>query len=307
MKKFIINIFVFGVLFFFLEKSAYLLLKYTAKYQEDNRLQLVIEGDMSKDIIILGTSRGASNVLAKQISEQTNSNAYNLSFPGSDIAFHEFVFNELLKNNEAPKKILYVVDNPHIFIKEESLSFRYDKLFPVAYNNTCNNLLIEEEKHSVLSKYLYSSRLHRINFIFKNKEKSKHSRITSFGSTVYPYYNNDRSWVVSYLDNKKKIDKSVSVDYQEDKLKTFQRIIEKCKLKNIELTFVFAPNYSPQNERFIQFFKTKFGNGNNILVYDKNDDNYYTEECFHDQAHLNVDGAVNFTSEISNYLNTQKN
>ena len=103
MKKFIIQILVFSITFILFEKVFYVFLYVSPKLEKDKRLEYVLNGNMNKDLIVLGSSRGARNVIASQIEDSLTISTYNLSYPGSDIEFHEFLLRSLIKYNKKPK------------------------------------------------------------------------------------------------------------------------------------------------------------------------------------------------------------
>ena len=70
----------------------------SSKLEVDNRLEKIITGKIKADILVFGSSRGARSVIASQISDSLHTSAYNLAFPGSDITFHSFLLEQLLKN-----------------------------------------------------------------------------------------------------------------------------------------------------------------------------------------------------------------
>ena len=111
MKKFLIQILLFSFTFFLFEKVFYVSLYVSPKLEIDKRLEYIINGNMNKDLIVLGSSRGARNIIASQIEDSLNISSYNLSYPGSDIEFHKFLLQSLIKYNEKPKIVLLVVDD----------------------------------------------------------------------------------------------------------------------------------------------------------------------------------------------------
>ena len=104
MKQFSKHITIFFVLFFIVEKGICFFVNNAPKKEFDNRLELVLNGKINKEVIILGSSRGANNIYAKQLEDSINQSVYNLSYLGSDVTFHEFILKTLIKYNKPPKK-----------------------------------------------------------------------------------------------------------------------------------------------------------------------------------------------------------
>jgi hypothetical protein len=103
MKKFIFNFLLFIIVFFIFDKIFFIFIYFAPNNKVDKRLELVINGGINKDCIIFGSSRGARNIIAKQIEKETGLSSYNLSYPGSDIEFHEFLLRSFLKFNKNQK------------------------------------------------------------------------------------------------------------------------------------------------------------------------------------------------------------
>ena len=100
MRLFLKHILLFAVLFFIIEKSAWFLLELAPDRQYDKRLENLINGKINKDLLVIGSSRGAGNILAGQLEKQTGLTSYNLSYQGSNIEFHDFLLSILLKHNQ---------------------------------------------------------------------------------------------------------------------------------------------------------------------------------------------------------------
>lgn len=298
MKRFLKHIIVFGLLFFIVEKTGFFLLQNAKDNQVDKRLEHVLEGQMNKDIIIFGSSIGAGNILAGDIQKAQNLEAYNLSYQGSDVVFHKFLLEALLKFNKAPKQVLLVVDNPFYF-KKGALTFRADVLRPLAQHSFINNTLIKKNKQAYYSKFLYLGRLDKDMLSFKKKAINKNNPLDSFGSQ--PLLNVDK--------HPSSIEKTKNVYSLEDentaKVKAFKDIQNLCKDNNIELICVFPPSFRTHNTVFIKRFKTLMDNNvSKVFVYNTSNKAYIDASNYYDNAHLNVNGAKIFTSELNEYLSS---
>jgi hypothetical protein len=116
MKKFILRAFIFGF-FFFVADKLFLPIRNTMPDRDfDNRLERILEGDLNnKDIIILGSSRGESNILSSDIENHFNLKTFNLSYGGSSLTFQKFILENFLKYNTHPKLIVKVLDDDFEF------------------------------------------------------------------------------------------------------------------------------------------------------------------------------------------------
>jgi len=144
MRKFVINCIFFFIIFFILEKSLILLRNKLPDRELDKRLEYIITGKVNSDIIVMGSSRGARDIVASQLADSLRTSAYNLSYPGSNIYFHEYLLTELLKNgNKKPKVLILVIDDPYEMEDNYSLQFRFDRLYPLVKYKSIRNTLTE--------------------------------------------------------------------------------------------------------------------------------------------------------------------
>ena len=115
MKPFIFKLCLFCITFFIVEKVFYIFLQISPSLEVDKRLEKLIDGEINKDLIILGSSRGARNIIASQLDSALGISSYNLSYLGSDITFHEFILETYIKFNNPPKIVVLVIDEPDAF------------------------------------------------------------------------------------------------------------------------------------------------------------------------------------------------
>ncbi len=295
MKRFLKIGILFFTLFFILEKGTYYLLDKAPKREYDKRLDLVLRGQMNKDLIVLGSSRGGSNIIAKQIQEKTGLEAYNLSYQGANVIFQDFVFKTLLKFNKPPKKVVLAIDNPYEFKNEPSLQFRLDQLHPLSKYNYINNALINHGEQNILSKLFCLARVSKLTF-----NKVKEPLLNPFESCG--------SRPIIKKTKKDIIYKEGSLNYliEDESLKhlaAFKNIQTLCKANNIELIFLFSPNYHAFNSKFKNRFSELLLPENKILIYDSLNPIYKNKDYFYDISHLNKKGAKIFTLEIADFIN----
>ena len=105
MKKILIRLLIFAGCFFILDKAFLLVRDSSPELEVDRRLERIATGKIQADILVYGSSRGARSVIAKVFTDSLGISAYNLSFPGSDITFHEYLLRLTLetKGNRKPK------------------------------------------------------------------------------------------------------------------------------------------------------------------------------------------------------------
>jgi len=302
MKKFIIKTVLFGVLFFVFDKIFIVFIAISPSKEIDKRLELLINGKINKEIVVIGSSRGARNIIASELEMKTHHSAYNLSYPGSDIEFHEFIVRTLVKFNKAPKIILLSMDYPIEFLPDSILNFRLDRLYPlVKYNYINDELVSRGEKNKVMSYLFALHRMNKANFDISQKKFTDLDTLFADGSMPISFQKKGKNWTPSTAFKKYKAVNELKV-----KRESFRKIIAICKQKNIKLVLVFPPLFDSMDmkfkERVLQLA------GSNIDFYEYNDENpiYKNKDYFYDRTHLKNNGALLFSDELANHLNSIK-
>ena len=299
MKTFLKYVFLIALIFFVLEKGFYYFIAYAPKKEYDKRLECILEGKMNKDIVVLGSSRGANDIIAKHVEDATHFSTYNLSYRGSNILFHEFILTSLLKFNKPPQKVLLVLDGVFEFVGNSTLNFRNDRLLPLKKYNYVNDELIEQGEKNILSHVFCLSRIDRKDFSLRKSKPDPKNTLTPHGSIletaklkktlVYNHqpvpYTSDNE-IPEYID-------------------ALRRIKQMCRMNGIELVFVFPPNFETFNVSFFNRF-SEFVDSEKVLVYDTLNPKYKDESYYLDHSHLLKNGAEVFTSEIIKFLNKNK-
>lgn len=296
MKRFLKHILLFGFIFFIVEKSVWFLLDTAPKREYDTRLEQLLKGKINKDLIVIGSSRGAGNILAKQLENETGLLSYNLSYQGTDIKHQKFILETVLKYNKAPKVVVISIDSPSEFKKSKSVFFRNGALLPLSKYNYINEKLIENNLNTSLSRVFFIARLNTHHFSFQDKKPSKINPIESNGSM--PLLQKKKT-NLSFATEANNYDISGEDD---TKISAFLDIQNICRNNNIELIYVISPNFKSFNMAFFKRFKM-LTREEKIMVYDTLNPIYKEEAYFYDMAHLLKNGAEVFTSEISEFIN----
>ncbi len=297
MKRFILKIILFVSVFFIVEKGVYYFLHIAPDKEYDKRLENILKGNMNKELVVLGSSKGATDILAGQLEKETGLISYNLSYQGSNVVFHEFLLKTLLKYNEVPKKVILVIDIPYEFIEEKTLKFRIDRLYPLSKYNYINKELINQKEKNILSWFLCSARVNQSNFKFKNIKPPHFNPLDEYGSG--PYIIEKHSKDLDYSLKKETYNIKDELPY---KIKAFKSIQKLCGENSIELTFVIPPNFFDLNRRFVKRFRKLLTDENKLFVYDTVNPIYRDEKYFNDYSHLFINGAKVLTSEISDFI-----
>jgi hypothetical protein len=259
---------------------------------------MIITGEMNKDILVFGSSRGARNVLASKIEEELGIKSYNLSYLGSDIEFHLFLLKQVIKHNKKPDKVILVVDEFEELIPNKYIRFRLDRLYPlVKYREIRDELVNRNEKKRFISKISILHQLNRSNFYIRKKSFNKLDTIKSCGSMPLSFQKENIRW--QYNTGRKDY---VSEDELSIKLKSFLIFKNLCRKNKIDLVIAFPPNFRSQNDSYINRIKELGGVESFFVNYDTSDSRYKDNRFFYDHYHLNLQGAEIFTSEIIEFL-----
>ncbi|WP_282056655.1 hypothetical protein [Maribacter luteus] len=298
MKKFLIKILLFTVAFFLAEKIFYLVLIASPKYEKDKRLEQVITGKMNKDIMIIGSSRGARDIIACQIEDSLGLSTYNLSYQGSDIEFHEFLLRSVLKFNKKPKMVLLTVDDPVELLSSE-LTFRYDRCYPLAKYKYINEEMILRGEKSFLSNFLVLARLNKRNFYLWNRDFTDLDRIMDCGSMPISFQREGREY--SFINNYENYQKINEVPSKIDAFLKFQQL---CITNDIVLYLVFPPNFRALNRQFENRLRQISDPKTNFFIYDTTNTIYRNKSYYFDESHLITKGAIVLTNELIEELRT---
>ena len=299
MVKYIIQLSLFLGIFLVIDKLFIPVINWSANAEVDKRLELIINGEMNKDIIVTGSSRGSRDVIAHRIGNRLGVSAYNLCYPGSDVVFHKFLIESLLKFNKPPKYILLVVDDNQELQYEGTVVFRKDRLYPlVKYPYIWSYLADIDDKPEWISRLLIINRLNKSNFDLRKKQFTPHDTLTSCGSMPISWHRDD--WFYQFVDDDS-YDIENEVDY---KLKAFLEMINLIKSSGSHLVIVFPPNYKPHSPDFEKRIKYLAGEDVDYCVYDVKDSVYLMRDSYFDESHLMREEAERFTDEIINYIET---
>lgn len=302
MKKFLKNTLIFGLVFFVLDKVFIFFILASPQKEADKRLELLINGKINKEIVILGSSRGARNIIASEIEKRTGYSTYNLAYPGSDIEFHEFVVRSLLKFNKAPKIILLSVDYPMAFLPDSILNFRLDRLYPLVKYNYINNELVARGERNILTSNLFAlSRMNKTNLDIRQKQFTALDTLYADGSMPISFQKDGEDWTSS---------SEIPIYNREKELKVkvdcFKKIVALCREKNIQLIIIQPPLFDPMDKAFRQRLIELSDYETPFFDYDKQNPIYENKDYYYDRTHLNRKGAMIFTDEIARYLSINK-
>jgi hypothetical protein len=269
----------------------------SASLEKDKRLEQVINGEINKDIIVLGSSRGARDVIACQIEDSLHRSAFNLSYPGSDVEFHEFVLRSLLKFNKAPKVVMLVVDYDAEFYPSTSLRFRLDRMYPlVKYDYIYKEMIAKGEINPYLSRILVLSRINNANLSLTPKNFTAMDSIKGCGSMPISFQKKGGNFEFS---ENRDYELKKELPY---KLESFRKIQKLCSAYGIKLYLLYGPNFGNYSSLFENRIKELASPGNSFYAYDTLNPIYKDRSYYFDVTHLQTKGAEIYTNELINLL-----
>ncbi len=271
----------------------------SANVDNDKRLEYLVNGKINKEIIIAGASRGSRGIIAGQIEDETGFSLYNLCYPGSDVEFHNFVVETLVKFNDPPKILLLVVDDDLEFTRNEKIVFRKDRLYPlVNYPYIRKELIERESKSKIISSFFVLYRMNISNFDIIQRKVTALDSIMECGSMPISYQREGRNW--NYNSNAKVY--SV-VNEMPEKVSAFLNIIEVCHARNIKLVLVFPPSHNHVHSKsFEDRIRQLAGDSVSFYIYNTDNPIYKNREYYFDEDHLVKRAATIFTNDIILYL-----
>ena len=296
MKKFLIRIILFLVFFFAVDKLFICVRNESPSLEVDKRLEMIVTGKINADVLIYGSSRGARSVIAKVFTDSLKVSAYNLSFPGSDITFHEFLLRTTLNvtENKKPTSVFLVIDDSDELKTAKSLKFRLDRMYPlVKYKVIRDELVKRNEKKPIINELLVLHQLNRSNFNFKQRKFTKNDSIMPCGSMPISH-------------QKKTFDKHYKT-YRESytregeliqKIKAFRAFRDECKKHNIQLIVAFPPNFRNVTQGFDKRLEQLLEGYGTVWVYDQQNPIFKNPDYFFDNSHLQTNGSYVYTNEL---------
>jgi hypothetical protein len=296
MNKFIKTILLFALLFFAIEKIFYVFLYVSPGLEKDQRLELLINGKINKEVLIFGSSHGARDIIAHQIQDSMRLSAYNLSYPGSDIEFHEFLLRTVLKFNKKPKMIMLAVDETAEFLPNEALIFRLDRMYPLAKYDYINEEMIKRGEKNFLSKFLVLGRINKSNLDIREKHFTEMDTLLPCGSMPISFQRN-RPFSYDAMPARYPKEKE-----EVRKITAFLKFQDLCIKNNIKLAIVFSPNFKKHDPDFEKRIRQLSGPKVMCFIYDRSNPIYKDKSFYHDEAHLQKNGATIFTNEIIGFL-----
>lgn len=298
MKKVIIGVFTFLFSLILIDFAFSMLMrKGLAVLSYDNRLRILKEEE-NKEIVIMGSSRGARNLDAKELEKLTKKSCYNLGFPGSDLTFHLFLLKYLIKINKVPKTIVLTLDGYSTLCETSSLTFRTDELFSYTDDDYIYERVNHEMKISESFAGVFNSTRYKLAYpklFFRKKFISSYDTLDSHGNMLLSFY----SPKYSKMSFEVKVNSDTNPKLSDNKLKAFKELISLSEKHRIKIIPVITPIFGI--DEGANNFITGYFQSYNIPVVSYDVDYWKKHKSFFsDPVHLTKDGAFFFSRELFN-------
>lgn len=300
MKKFLLQLLYFGLLFLAVDRCLIVLRNYVPQLEVDQRLEQVLQHQLKADVFVFGSSRGARDVIASQLSDSLQQKVYNLSYPGGDIEFQYFVLKQVL-HDQKPKAILLVMDENTEVGVSENVRYRLDRLYPlVKYPVVRQELIRKGEKNKYLSELFILHQLNKSNFDLRHRTPSPLDTPLACGSmpitTQMPGFTKVFDSTIPAYDLKKEI---------ASKRFYFNQFLNACQKANIPVILVFPPNFYAPSPAFYARMQQLAAHRAYLMRYNSADLRYQNPNLFNDKHHLRQNGAEVFTAELASFIREQ--
>lgn len=303
MKKFYLNIILFGIVFMMVLIIVEKALQYNTKTHIDLKFDELYHPKVKADMVIFGNSHAAHGINPKYMNVK-NYRIYNFAFNGSNPTYYKKWYNNIFKPYyPKPKIIIYAVDWSMFHNLETHRRFAVDiRLMPLSI--FWKELLYDKD---VNKKTLISN---RFNILFRPKQlqyifyKKHHFDFVDMKA----YYNG----YVPHIGHKATIGESPETIHSEKKIQNdFDILLKEFKKDSIKVIFVNVPEYIPAwrtkgVKNYLNYLDS-IAVVNNIpyLKYNQGlaSKFNYDSTYFNNWIHLNDKGATVFSKTLSSDLN----
>jgi hypothetical protein len=301
MQKFFIKIAVFMLLFFLTDRVAGKAMQaWSQLLTPDQRIGKLLNGKIQNELIVLGSSRAAHNLVASEVEARIGISAYNLGFAGSDIDFHTQILDLLLSGGHVPRYLLLAVDASEI--KEDpSINFRYDLLYPHAGDERISKILVARgqlNNHLFRMFHTYREKLGFIEVFRPYALFRKPVHETRPDGSI-PLVGHSASYEkMKFKDG----NVTYSTTNESPQLRErFAELVSLCTKNKIQLVLIVSPNFTRPIVGLAERMQYLGGEGVITLDYSARPE-FLRKELFSDIAHLNSQGAALLSQRIGEDL-----
>lgn len=295
MKKFLIQLFLFLLLFTGIDYALGEVLRYGEAHAIGGKTErnYYINHQTHEDILFFGSSRSMNHYVPKVFEDSLGMTAYNCGEDETGIVCFYPKLN-LIKQRYTPKVIIYDVYYVDLLDSLRFQNIDFLKTLKTSYGSTAVDSIFNRYEPS--SQYKMCSKLFRYNSNFLNILMDN-ARKTNWFSKGFYLLNTNQMQQEPVVDNSHH-----KYYYDAEKLSLLEKFIVENK-DSIRLYFAISPEYGRTNDEMFQPVKD-LCNKYSIPLLNHYCDTMFTrnKELFGNQNHLNQKGATLYSSQLANEI-----
>jgi len=306
MRKFILVVLIFSSPFilFFASVEVYCRTKTTFAIKKH-----YLESNLNSiEVLFLGSSHSQNAINPEFISKKS----CNLAYGGQPISIEYFLLDKYIDKIPHLKTVFFEI-SPHRFYNDLNISDWNGRIYVNLYGIDYSVKELSIKNYSLLfSNFKYFT---SIFYDFCNPFANKYD-LNEFGFVINNF--SDRFYKLKY--DPAEIKKTFKMPHTFKNMTDFKKninyldkIIERCKVKNIEIIFITTPFYKTylsqipiESKNRVDSITRKYVTEFGIKYFDFSKDSTFTVYDFKDDNHLNSLGAKKFSSKIDRLLHTSE-
>lgn len=309
MKRFLLQLFVFLAILFLIAFGLDLLVSGRLKeldFKTKGEFGVwndIYSGNVNADIFIYGSSRAWVHIDPRILSAGTGRSCYNFGMDGHHFLAQSLRHKILSTHDKAPSTIIQSLDIGTL-TKTKNELYNYEQFLPfMLFNAKMKSGL---DPYGIFNVFDYALPLFRYSgkktvladvfYNYKAKKDSGKVRTRGFASNSFGWNNDLESAKIKLGLHNVSIDSSV--------LQGFVNYLTDCQKKNIQLIFVYSPEYVEgqrligNRQQIINTYKSLSAKYK-IPFYDYSEDSIsFQKKYFYNSQHLNKEGSVLFTNRL---------
>ena len=263
----------------------------------------------NSDIAIHGSSRSWVHINPKIISDSLHLTSYNFGMDGHNLWLQYLRHLELLKNHKKPKIIIFSVDaftlqkRPDLYQSNQYLPY-------MLWNENIIKYTSSYVGYTATDYYIPLMRYAGQTEAVKSALKVLINRGQQTNYRTNGYRGIDEQWS-SDFDKAKENLKYYEIKVDPNSAKLFENFIKQCKVKNIELIFVYTPEYI-EGQKFVKNRKNIIDIYQNLSekyrvpFYNYSNDSICLDKSyFYNASHLNKKGSELFSKKFAHDLKSR--
>ena len=301
MKKFILDLTFFGVIFCIFAVSAEIIITSSLRKSQHYNLlpwNEIYTGNLRYDALINGSSRALAHYDPQILDSILNMNFYNLGMTGSVIERQIFKYNTYCRLNTKPKLIIQNIDYSTMGLRH---GFEREQFFPYFFDKTFRKEISCWEPFTFFEKYFPLYRYNGSGILMAKWLVLNRTSLGPKMAFTKGYYGYDDSWDGTVFR------KQSEINYNQDTtaLRIFDQFLANVQKDGIKVIFVYALIYIGATEKMkniegmYQMYDS-IARKYNISILDYNDDPIsYDTLYFYNAIHMNIKGAKLFSEKLA--------